>query len=127
MPGTEVVFYKDDDGTAPAYDGLQGLLQQGKRKELAKCYSRIERLRDMGFELHRPEADYLRDDIYELRATHRRVHYRVLYFFHGRQAAVLSHLVTKESKVPDSEIDRAMLHMLKFEADPEKHTFRIPE
>jgi phage-related protein len=79
----------------------------------------------MGFELRRPEADYLRDDIYELRATHRRVHYRILYFFHGQPAAVLSHLITKEGKVAASEIDRAILHKLKFEADPEKHTFRI--
>jgi phage-related protein len=81
----------------------------------------------MGFELRRPEADYLRDDIYELRASHRRVHYRILYFFHGRQAAVLSHLITKEGRVPDPEIDRAILHKSKFEADPEKHTFRIAE
>lgn len=125
MPETEVVFYKDDDGTAPAYEGLQVLLHQGKRKEFAKCQVRIGRLADQGFELHRPDADYLRDDIYELRATHGRVHYRILYFFHGRQAAVLSHLITKEGKVPDREIDRAIRHKLKFESDPEKHTLRI--
>lgn len=125
MPKTDVVFYKDDDDTAPAYLAIQGLLQEGKRKEFAKCQTRIGRLEEMGFELRRPEADYLRDDIYELRATHKRVHYRILYFFHGRQAAVLSHLITKEGKVPDSEIDRAILHKLRFEADPEKHTFRI--
>jgi hypothetical protein len=53
--------------------------------------------------------------------------YRILYFFHGREVAVLSHLVTKEGKVPDSEIDRAILRKLKFEADPEKHTFRIAD
>ncbi len=125
MPRTEVVFYKDDDETAPAYEGLRELLRQGKRKEFAKCQVRISRLEEMGFELRRPEADYLRDDIYELRATHRRVHYRILYFFHGQRAAVLSHLITKEGKVPDAEIERAIRHKLKFEADPEKHTFRI--
>jgi hypothetical protein len=32
---------------------------------------------------------------------------------------------TKEGKVPDSEIDRAILHKFKFGDDPEKHTFRI--
>jgi phage-related protein len=127
MPRTGVVFYMNEDGTALAYDGLRDLLRQGKKKEFAKCYARIERLEEMGFELHRPEADYLRDGIYELRATHRRVHYRILYFFHGREAAVLSHLITKEGKIPDSEIDRAILHKSKFEADLGKHTLRVSE
>lgn len=125
MPKTDVVFYKDDDGTAAAYLAIQGLLLEGKRKEFARCQTRIGRLEDMGFELRRPEADYLRDGIYELRATHRRVQYRILYFFHGQEAAVLSHMITKEGKVPDSQIDRAIVHKLKFEAGPEKHTFRI--
>jgi phage-related protein len=127
MPRTGVVFYRDEDGAAPAYNGLRDLLRQGKKKEFAKCYARIERLEEMGFELHRPEADYLRDGVYELRATHRRVHYRILYFFHGRETVVLSHLITKEGGVPHSEIDRAIHHKSKFETDPEKHTLRISE
>lgn len=49
-----------------------------------KCYVRLERLRDMGHELRRPEADYLRDGIYELRASLHGIHYRILYFFHGK-------------------------------------------
>lgn len=125
MPKTSVVFYKDDDDTAPAYLAIHGLLREGKRKEFARCQTRIGRLEEMGFELRRPEADYLRDGIYELRVTRRRVQYRILYFFHGQEAAVLSHLIMKESKVPESEIDRAIAHKLKFEAGPAKHTFRI--
>jgi hypothetical protein len=122
-----VVFYRDDGGTVPVYEALRDLLHQGKRKEFAKCYSRIERLEEMGFELHRPEADYLRDGIYELRATHRKVHYRILYFFHGRRVAVLSRLITKGSEVPNSEVERAILHKSKFENDPEAHTFQKSE
>ena len=40
MPGTQVVFYRDNDGTAPAYEGLQALRTGGQRKPLAKCQVR---------------------------------------------------------------------------------------
>jgi hypothetical protein len=44
---------------------------------------RIERLRDLGHELRRPEADYLRDGIYELRVGLGSVNHRMLYSFTG--------------------------------------------
>ena len=125
MPGTEVVFYLDGDGTAPVLDALRSLLAGGHRKVVARCWVRIERLAEVGHELRRPEADYLRDGIYELRATHRRVHYRILYFFHGRRLAVLSHVIKKVDRVPDAEIDRAIAHRKRFREDTEKHTLRL--
>jgi len=87
-----------------------------------KVLVRIERLRELGHELRRPEADFLRDGIYELRATTRGVHYRVLYFFHKQIAAVLAHGVIKESAVPNRDINLAIRRRLLFEADPSKHT-----
>jgi hypothetical protein len=39
----------------------------------------------MGHELRRPEADFLRDGIYELRASLGGVHHRILYFFLPRR------------------------------------------
>ena len=78
----------------------------------------------MGHELRRPEADFLRDGIYELRASRRGVHYRILYFFHGAMAAVVSHGVVKEGAVPPNEIDRAIERKRRFEANPARHTYR---
>jgi phage-related protein len=86
--------------------------------------ARLKRLEDLGHELRRPEADYLRDGIYELRASYQGVHYRMLYFFHGRGAVVISHGITKEDRVPPIEIDRAIRAEVAFEADPARHTFR---
>ena len=63
MPKTTVVFYQDDPDTVPVFDWLDSL----PAKALDKCRVRIERLRDLGHELRRPEADFLRDGIYELR------------------------------------------------------------
>ena len=72
--------------------------------------------------MRRPEADFLRDGIYGLRATTRGVHYRVLYFFHKQIAAVLAHGVIKESTVPNRDINLAIRRKLLFEANPAKHT-----
>lgn len=88
-----------------------------------KCYLRLERLREAGHELRRPEADYLRDGIYELRVSLQGVHHRILYFFHGAVAAVVSHGAVKERAVPPKEIDRAVARKEKFAASPETHTY----
>ena len=119
MPETEVVLFAEDDGSVPLLRWLD--IQSAKVQD--KCIVRIERLAELGHELRRPEADYLRDDIYELRASRQGVNYRMLYFFsEGR--AVLSHGLTKEGKVPGTEIDRAVERKRRFEQSPEKHTHR---
>lgn len=94
----------------------------GRPKVKAKCLLRIERLRELGHELRRPEADVLRDGIYELRASLHGIHYRILYFFHGAAAAIVSHGIVKESAVPAKEIERAIARKKRFMADPAKHS-----
>ncbi len=93
-------------------------------KALDKCRVRIERLRDLGHELRRPEADLLRDGVYELRVRLGTTNYRMLYFFHGRIAAVLTHGLVKESEVPARDIELAIRRKLKFERDPARHTYK---
>lgn len=77
----------------------------------------------MGHEMRRPYCDMLRDGIYELRASRGRVNYRMLYFFHGRSAAIVAHGLTKEREVPRADIARAIDRRAKYEADPEAHRF----
>lgn len=117
MPETEVIFFAADDGTAPFLDRLDGL----NEKVQIKVVVRVERLAARGHELRRPEADYLRDGVYELRVSRQRSQYRILYFFHGKQA-VISHGLTKTSRVPPKEIDLALERRSHFEEDPERHT-----
>ncbi len=66
----------------------------------------------------------LRDSIPELRAKKGHVNYRILYFFHGRNIAILAHAITKEEAVPRAEIERAIQRRAAFVANPKKHTFR---
>jgi len=51
------------------------------------------------------------------------VHQRILYFFHGAIAAVVSHELVKERAVPPREIDRALERKKRFEANPSRHTY----
>jgi hypothetical protein len=104
VPRTRVVFYCEADGTAPVLDWLRSL----PPKAQDKCVVRIERLAELGHELRRPEADLLRDKIYELRVGLQGQNYRILYFFHGATAAVLAHGLVKERAVPPADIERAI-------------------
>ncbi len=117
MPETEVVMFSEEDGSSPLMDWLDTLPQ----KVQDKCIARIERLAERGYELRRPEADLLRDGVYELRLGFQGVNYRMLYFFH-KQRAVMSHGLTKERRVPDTQIDRAVERKARFAADPDRHT-----
>jgi phage-related protein len=120
LPKIEVVIYQEDDGEVPLLKWLDSL----SAKAQDKCRVRIERLRDLGHELRRPEADILRDGIYELRVGLQGVRYRILYFFHGKAAVVLSHGLIKERVVPPREINEAIKRKMKFERDPIRHTYQ---
>jgi phage-related protein len=113
------VLYREEDGTVP----LLAWLERLPEKAQDKCVVRIERLAKLGHELRRPEADYLRDDIYELRAKHSGINYRLLYFFHGREAVVLSHGFSKQqAKVSKKEIELAIERKERFRKTPRKHS-----
>jgi len=120
LPPTVVVFYQEEDGAVPLLEWLDRL----HAKAQVKCLARLKRLEDLGHELRRPEADYLRDGIHELRASLGGVHYRILYFFHGNIAAVVSHGITKEQRVPPREIERAIERKNRFTTNPTRYMFR---
>jgi hypothetical protein len=89
VPKAQVIFYQDEGAAAPVLEWLKVLLKQN-RKGYANCVE----LASTGYELRRPAADYLRDGIYELRAKHLHVQYRILYFFDGQNIAILAHAIT---------------------------------
>jgi phage-related protein len=119
MPA-ELVYYQQDADHVPMAEWLDGL----PPKALQKCLARLERLEQLGHQLRRPEADYLRDDIYELRASYQGVHYRMLYFFYKQAAVVLTHGLTKEQAVPPRDIALAIRRKHLFEANPNAHSFK---
>ncbi len=67
MAQTEVFFFREPkNDLVPLLEWLDEL----PLKVQAKCIERIDRLGELGHELRRPEADFLQDGIYELRASY---------------------------------------------------------
>lgn len=121
MPRIDVVFYQEEED-GPVLDWLKELRRTDQRA-YESCVAAIGRLAEFGHELRRPLADILRDGIYELRIRKGRVNIRILYFFHGRNLAILGHALTKEDKVPKADIERAIRRKKSFEADPAGHSY----
>ena len=123
MPAINIIFYQAQPGDSPVLDWLKAI-NASNPKAYDKCRAAIARLALLGHELRRPEADYLRDDIYELRIRSGSVNYRLLYFFHGRTVSVVAHGLTKEAAVPAAAINHAIARKAAFTANPSAHTFK---
>jgi len=122
VPQAKLVFFKEASGKAPVIEWLKELRRRD-RKVYGKCLAAIELLAELGHELRRPAGDYLRDGIHELRPKSGRVNYRILYFFHGKNVAVLASGLTKEAEIPQGEIERALARKRLFEQKPAAHTY----
>ena len=120
MPETEIKLFAEEDGGCPLLEWMDTL----PVKAQDKCIVKVERLKEMGHELRRPETDFLRDKIHELRAALRGIQYRMLYFFHNKKGIISHGLIKTGDKVPSKEINLAVNRKEKYEKDPLKHTFR---
>jgi phage-related protein len=121
MPQTTVIFFRESNGRVPMIEWLDSAKTQPKAR--VKILKLIQRLKEFGNELRRPESDYLRDGVYELRIRHERINYRVLYFFSGQNLAILSAGLVKKDVVPESDIKRALDRKKQFMAAPDTHSF----
>ncbi len=121
MPPTEVQAFRDHNGEVPIQDWLDEI-ENREPKAYQKCLARILELSNKGYEMRRPQADLLRQGIYELRATFSGTHYRMLYFFFGKSCIAVSHGITKEDRVPPKDIDLAIARMKLVKADPLQYT-----
>jgi phage-related protein len=118
MPQTKVILFKTLAGTVPFLDWFGSI----PPKAQDKCRVRLERLQELGYELRRPEADFLREGIHELRVGLQGINYRILYFFHGQAAVVVSHGIMKERVVPPAEINLALRRKAEFADAARDHT-----
>ena len=129
MPPCTVYVFKVSDQLIPLRDWLLTLTRPNKRQNLiaaARIRAVVQALAENGHALRRPASAPLRDDIHELRVKLNRVHYRVLYFFDGRGAAVLALGCTKEGAVEATDIDRALRYRAMYLSAPAKHAVDWP-
>ena len=126
MPATEVLFFKDEDGSVPVLEWLEEIRNHNERA-FRKCFGLIRLLEELGHELRRPRADILRDGVYELRTKVGNVNYRILYGFVGKDVALLAAGLTKEKKVPAREIDQAAARLELYRSDPDAFRFFLDD
>lgn len=123
MPKTKVIIYQNEDGSVPLLEWLK----KQPQKAQDKCTAMIELLAAGGHELRRPYADYINKGIYELRPTVKRIHYRILYCFVGKNIVLLTQGLVKTDKIPRGEIKRAIEHRDKFIQDPSLHSCEMKD
>jgi len=106
VPRTTLGFYREG-GRVRVLEWLE----HADPRTQYQARAALSRLAANGHALRRPHADFLSNGIYELRFKVDRVNHRLLYFFHGREVVVVSHHFTKQTeRVPELEIQRAILH-----------------
>ncbi len=107
----DIEFFEAGEGRFPVREFLDGL----SSKDQVFVARALARLAEYGPELRRPHADYLRDDIYELRVNVQRATVRLFYFFAGRRVIVLTHGIKKKTdEIPRGEIDRAVEYRRRY-------------
>lgn len=129
MPPCTVRVFKVSDQLIPLREWLLTLTRPNKRQNLiaaARIRAVVQALAEHGHALRRPASAPLRDDIHELRAKVKRVHYRVLYFFDGSGAAVLALGCTKQGEVNATDIDRAVRFRAMYLKAPSQHVVDWP-
>ena len=107
----EIILYTTKNGKCPVNDFMDTLSVDDKEDMIKK----ILYLKNVGNEIRRPQGDYLRDKIYELRITLANNNTRTLYFFCYDDYIVLTHtFIKKTDKVPENEIARAIKYKNDF-------------
>lgn len=87
---SNIYYFLDERGRNPVKEFIDSL----PIKEQAKVFAYLIELKNQGYNLRRPIADYVGNGIYELRPKNN----RIFYFFFLKERVVLVHAVRKKTK-----------------------------
>lgn len=84
------------------HNPVKGFIESLPLKKQAKIFAYLIELKNQGHNLRRPMADYVGNEIYELRPKDN----RIFYFFFLKDTAVLLHAIKKKTKkIPKNCLD----------------------
>ena len=122
MPRTNVILFKDADGSVPVLDWLQ-TLQKSDRRGFAKCVARIRSTgsaRAMSCAV--PRLIFCATESTNFVQNTAMCNIASSTFSTARLPPCCAHAITKKDKVPDVEIDRAIRRQAAFLRDTEAHS-----
>lgn len=113
-----VYYYVDTRGNKPIIKFIESLNFNDQTKVLGY----IQELRRQGNNLRRPMADYLGNDIYELRPKDN----RIFYFFYVKNNVVLVHAIKKKTKkIPTSDLALCIKRKQEIETEYGRHLEKL--
>lgn len=107
-----IVYYRTAAGRILVREFINGLENRAQQA----IYAAIDTLGIYGHEMHRPYADVVRGKIRELRIKQERNHYRILFYFLGRNIILLHGLHKKTEALDNNDIEIAEKRMKDFNA-----------
>lgn len=108
MKRWQVEFFKDEKGTEPVKNWLDGLSDEVRGKVLA----RIDLLAEHGPALDFPFTSQIEGRLREMRLRFGKTRYRILYFFDDSRSGILLHGFSKDTATveeADKKIGRARM------------------
>ena len=103
-PNFKCVYFQTDSGRVPVKEFIDSLHDRTQQK----YFTVAGLLEEYGKSLPNPHADYIGNDIYELRFTGIEGQIRVFYFFYFENKIVFTNgFVKKTQKAPKREMDLA--------------------
>ena len=113
-----VYYYVDARSNKPIVEFIESLSFDDQTKVLAY----IRGLRSQGNNLRRPMADYLGNDIYELRPKDN----RIFCFFYLKNNVVLVHAIKKKTKkIPPSDLALCLKRKQEIESEYGHHLEKL--
>ncbi len=108
MAEVSCVYFQLPSGRVPVKEFIDRIHQRSQQK----FFATIDLLKQFGKRIPKPHADYLGDDIYELRFIGIEGKTRILYFFYDSHKIVITNgFIKKTQKTPKKQLDLAKKRM----------------
>lgn len=105
---TKILFYVNENGHMPVKEDLEKLSEPDQ----ARAAAHLSLLQQQGHTLREPHVKFMQDKIKELRFKISAGPYRVFFFFHLGDSAVLLHSILKKTQeTPKQDLKLALKRM----------------